>query len=256
MLIHDGSVATKYVDPGVTVVGGTVISVSGSVDTSRVGKYTLTYTISFGSGNTTTIKRTVIVAPTLEKVKLVNNTLTIKVGSKNVVLRPFIGYRGAVLARKAVVDRKSNPMYFFVATEKMGSPSLVVYNSSGKLLIRQALKTISVGGLQVEVVANPASLSIYLAVAAKTSGLSVSFYNISKSGFKAFNRLTTNSGKGTLLFKWLKTYADEYGLVSLVKNTTGSPRVWRYSTSKKIFLRDTKYDLNKLKWTKISVGLK
>lgn len=245
----------KYVDPGVTTDPGTTTMVTGTVDTDKVGKYVLTYTVTDRAGNVTTVTRTVYVAPTLTKLTLRNNKLTIKVGSNSVTLNPFPGYRGAILARKAVVDKKTNPVYFFVATDAMSRPSLVVYNYQGKLVVRHYLTTISTKGLQVELVSNPVTASIFVAIAPKTNGLIVTVYNISKGGTKSLGTVTITAGKGTVLMKFLKTYTQEYGLVTKPRGTTKSPVVWRYSGSKKKFLKDAAFNLTKLAWTKTSLGL-
>lgn len=249
-------VGGTYTDPGVTVTGGTVTKITGTVDTSRVGKYILTYTVTDRVGNTTLVDRVVYVAPVLERVRLVNNTLTIKVKGKNVVLRPFPGYRGALLARKAIVNRKTDPLYFFVGVDAMSNPALVVYNASGRLVSRQLLRTISTRGLQFELAANPVSSSIYLALAPKTNVLKVWIYNISRGGIKLLKGFTTAGGRGTLLMKFLKTYDQEYGLVTMIRNSTKKPYVWRYGGSRRSWYRDVAYDLSKLIWTKTSVRLK
>ena len=250
-----------YVDPGVTGtdnVGGDVSSqttVSGKVDTSKVGKYVLTYTVTDRAGNTTTVTRVVYVTPTLTTMALKNNTLTIKVGSKSVLLRPFVGYRGTIIAKKAVLNTVKDPFYVFILMDTNRKPELMVYNSSGKQIVRQALNLISVNGLQVELAGNPISSSIYIAIAAKTNSLSVNIFNLSKSGLKFMKAFTAFGGKGTLMMKFLKTYDQEFGLVVLPKGSIKTPYVWRYGGSKKNWYRDTTYQMAKLKWSKTSLSL-
>ena len=249
----------KYTDPGVTVtdnVGGTGTEVSGTVDTSKVGEYLLTYIVTDRAGNTTTVKRRVIVGPSIEKLKLKNNTYTLPVGKKRLILKPFAGYRGAVLGRKLIVDTKKNPFYVFIATGAIRQPKFVMYNASGKLVTRQNLIAISVNGLQVAIVPNPSTLSIFFTIAPKTNGLTATIFNVSKSGFKSLKRVTVTPGTGTLVMKWLKGYTNEYALVTLVKGKTATPYVWRYNGSKKSFVRDKKFDTTRLSWTKTSIRLK
>ena len=248
-----------YVDPGVTVgdnVGGTGTSVSGTVDTSKVGRYTITYTVTDRGGNTTIVKRVVTVGPTIEKLTLKNNTYTLKVGAKNVVLKPFGTYRGAMIGRKIIVDKKTNPFYVFIATDAMRKPELVMYNASGKVVARQNLTSISTKGLQLDIISNPATLSVFIATAPKANGLTATIYNISKSGFKSLKTVTAAKGSGTLVMKWVKGYANEYVLATLVKGSTAKPLVWRYSGAKKSFIRDTKFVITRLLWTKTSIKLK
>lgn len=245
----------KYTDPGVTVDSGTVVT-TGTVDTSKVGRYAITYTVTDRSGNVTTLKRTVIVGPTVEKLILKSNIYTLKVGNKYVTLRPFPGYRGAVLGRKLTVNTKKDPLYVFIATDALGKPELVIYNASGLVTTRQNLSTISTKGLQVEITSNPATLSVFYAVAPKANGLTATIFNISKSGFKSLKTVTAAQGRATLLMKWVKGYTNEYILVTLIKGKLDKPLVWRYNGSKKIFVRDTKFVITRLLWTKTSVVLK
>jgi len=245
----------KYTDPGVTVDSGTVVT-TGAVDTSKVGRYTLTYTVTDRSGNVTTLKRTVLVGPTVEKLALKNNTYTLKVGKKYVVLRPFTGYRGAILGRKIIVNTKNDPFYVFIATDAMKKPELVIYNASGRVTTRQNLSTISTKGLQVEITSNPATLSVFYALAPKANGLTATIYNISKSGFKSLKTVTAAKGRATLLMKWVKGYTNEYILVTLIKGKLDRPLVWRYNGVKKSFVRDTKFVVTRLLWTKTAVKLK
>jgi uncharacterized small protein (DUF1192 family) len=50
-----------YTDAGATADGGETVTTTGTVDTSTVGTYTITYTASDASGNTSTATRTVTV---------------------------------------------------------------------------------------------------------------------------------------------------------------------------------------------------
>lgn len=245
----------KFTDPGVTVTGGTVIAVSGKVDTAKVGAYVLTYTVADHAGNTTIVKRTVYVAPTLSNVTLKRNTLTIKVGTRNVVLKPFPGYYGAVVAKKAILNTTKDPFYLFISTATR-SPYLVVYNASGKRISYLPLRTISTGGLQIQLAANPKTSSVYIAIAPKTNVLKVSIYNLNKSGVKLLKTFTTAGGKGTLLMSFLKTYDQEYGLATAILGNTKKPYVWRYGGGTKSWYRDVTFNLNKLIWTKTSIKLR
>ncbi len=248
-----------YTDPGVTVtdnVGGTGTTVTGKVNTGTVGKYILTYTVTDRAGNVTTVKRTVIVGPAVEKLILKNNTYALKVGTKSMLLKPFGTYRGAAFGRRLIVDKKTNPFYVFVSYGAMAKPEFVMYNASGKLVTRQNLAPISAKGLQTEITSNPVTLSVFFAIAPKAPGLTATIFNVSKSGFKSLKTVTAAKGAGTLVMKWLRGYTDEYILATLVKGKTVKPLVWRYNGSKKSFVRDTKFDTTKLVWTKTTVKLK
>jgi hypothetical protein len=246
----------KFVDPGITVVGGTVTSTTGKVDTATVGKYTITYTVSDRVGNITTVSRVVYVAPTITTVALKNGALTIVVNKKKVTIRPFVGYRGNIIAKKAILHTAKDPYYVFITTDARRTPEIALYNYLGKLVSRTSLKTISIGGLQVDIAANPVSSSVYIAVAAKVNVLKVSIFNLNRSGVKLLTTFTTAGGKGTLVMKFLKLYKDEYGLATLIRGKTKAPYVWRYGGGKKGWFRDISYDLSRLKWTTTSVSFK
>lgn len=252
---------SKYTDPGVTGtdnIGGDMSSrttVSGKVDTNKVGKYVLTYTTTDRAGNSTSTKRTVYVPPVVSSITVSKNTFTLTVAKKKVVLRPFSGYLGAVVAKKIIVDTKTNPYYLFISTTTK-KPELVVYDSAGKLVSRQALASISTAGIQVVLTANPVTLSTYVAIAPTITSMSVSVYNITKGSVKKLSTFTAAGGKGTIVMKFLKAYSEEYGLATLPKNTTKKPYVWRYGGGKKGWYQDKAFDLNRLSWTKTNITLK
>ncbi len=247
----------KYTDPGVTTDPGTTKVVTGKVDTTIVGKYTLTYTVTDRAGNTTVVKRTVIVGPSVEKLIMnKNNSYTLKVGKNKLTLRPFAGYTGTIVGRRMIVATKANPLYVFISTSPLSKPAVVMYNASGKLMTRYLLTSISTKGLQLDIVPNPATLSVFIAIAPKSNGLTSTILNISKGGLKSLKTVTANKGAGTLVMKWLKGYTNEYILATLVKGKTATPYIWRYNGSKKSFVRDTKFDTTKLLWTGTSIKLK
>ncbi len=67
-------IGDNYVDAGASsmdnVGGKTDVKVSGKVDSSKAGEYILTYTSTDAAGNTSTVKRKVIVEPALAMAKL------------------------------------------------------------------------------------------------------------------------------------------------------------------------------------------
>ena len=76
-----------YSDPGASAMdayhGSTAVTASGSVDTSTVGSYTITYTATDNSGNTATATRTVNVVDTTAPVVTVtgDNPATTELGA-------------------------------------------------------------------------------------------------------------------------------------------------------------------------------
>ena len=76
-------VGSTYSDAGATADGGETVTSSGTVDTSTVGTYTITYSATDAVGNTGTAIRTVNVVDTTAPVitLLGEATVTIEVGS-------------------------------------------------------------------------------------------------------------------------------------------------------------------------------
>tara|TARA_Y100000768_G_scaffold320812_1_gene256683 strand:- start:158 stop:3280 length:3123 start_codon:yes stop_codon:yes gene_type:complete len=76
-------VGSAYSDAGATSDGGESITITGSVDTSVLGIYTITYSATDASGNQATATRTVNVVDTMAPIITVlgNNPETIEVGS-------------------------------------------------------------------------------------------------------------------------------------------------------------------------------
>jgi|TARA_B100001540_G_C15745544_1_gene614310 hypothetical protein len=77
-----------YVDAGATSDGGETVTSSGTVDTSTVGTYSITYTASDAAGNTTTVTRTVNVVDTTPPTIIItgDNPLTVELGDTYVEL--------------------------------------------------------------------------------------------------------------------------------------------------------------------------
>ena len=74
---------STYTDAGATADGGETVTVSGTVNTSIVGSYTITYTATDVDGNTTTATRIVNVVDTTAPVVTVigDNPATVELGS-------------------------------------------------------------------------------------------------------------------------------------------------------------------------------
>ncbi|MDA9118120.1 DUF5011 domain-containing protein, partial [Gammaproteobacteria bacterium] len=70
-----------YTDAGATADGGETVTITGTVDTSTVGTYTLTYSATDAAGNTGTATRTVTVVDTTAPVVTVTSgTDTVELG--------------------------------------------------------------------------------------------------------------------------------------------------------------------------------
>lgn len=216
--------------------------VTGTVDTAKVGAYELTYTVMDLSAHTTATPRSVYVAPTLSTVTVKNNKLTIIVNKNKVTLNPFPGYRGAVVAKKVVLNTAADPYYLFVNTAST-RPAIVVYSSKGKLVKRLSLGTMATPGLRVQLEGNPLTSSVFIAVSPSRNSFRVKNFVLSKSGLKQVNTIAMSGSKnGVLVTKFMKTYDDEFALVTAEKSKTNTIHVWRYAASTKRFTEDTTYN--------------
>ena len=156
-----------------------------------------------------------------------------------------------------MVNTRTDPFYLFLTTGVTRRPELVVYNSQGKLVKRVSLASIATTGLNVQLAVNPATTSIFIGLAPKVTGLSVTTYNLNAKGLTSLGTARTATGKVTLVFRYLKTYMQEFALVTMTKGSTKIvPKVWWYSSSRKKFQQDKKYPSALLQWTKTDVTLK
>lgn len=249
-----------FTDPGVTVtdnvgVNSSWTTVSGSVNTSKVGRYVLTYTTTDRAGNVTVTQRVVYVAPTISSVKTSSNTLKIKVGKKYVTLRPFPGYYGGMVAKKLILDTTKNPYYMFLSTATR-YPKMVIYDANGKIKWRADFRGVSSNGLLVQMAANPVSTSVYLSLAPTSGAMKVSIYNIAKSGVKLLKSFTAKGGRGTLVMAFLKISDTEYALATKPKNTNTVPYVWRYKGGSTKWYRDTTFPTTRLLFGKTYIKLR
>ncbi|MFA6042899.1 MAG: immunoglobulin-like domain-containing protein [Patescibacteria group bacterium] len=256
------SAGSKYKELGYTAAdasGNSLtsrVTVSGKLDTNKVGVYTRTYAVTDTAGKANTTFRYVIVFPTVVKQVVKNGRLTMKVGKKNVTLRPFPKYSGNVVAYKTVVKNTTEFQYLFLNTDATSTPELVLYNAAGKLQKRYSLKNISTKGINFSIVADPSTRYTLIAIAPKTGSLQVTQYGLAVNGLKNLGKVTAASGKGTVVFHMLKTYTNAYALVTGVKGSTAKPKVWLYFPPAGKIAQDKNYDTKKLSWTKTSVKMK
>lgn len=88
------TVNTSYIDPGATAIDysqrnlTSLILVSGSIDSSVLGDYELTYSITDGGNNTTTVKRTVHVVDDIAPVISLMGADTVRVNVKDPYVDP------------------------------------------------------------------------------------------------------------------------------------------------------------------------
>lgn len=255
------TIGGKFVDPGASgfdnIDGQLTITVSGTVDTSTVGKYVLTYTATDRAGNITTATRTVIIAPSIVAITGKNNIYTQKVNGKTLTIRnPLPSYVGTVVARKLIVHKLTDPMFLFVATSPYGKSAMVVYNYQGKVLSRVDLTKLSINGLHLDLMSDPSTLSVVIALNPTVAGTTVRMFTISKIGLKSAGNVLVSTKPVLIVEKLLKFYTNEVGLATMAKGKTSTIRMWRYSTKTKTFVRDAAYLLSKLALTGTSIKLK
>jgi len=252
---------SKYTDPGASGldnVDGVIstIVIFNNVNPNVVGRYSIIYQLTDRAGNVTRTTRAVIVAPWLENLLVRNGKTTITAKGKRVTLQPYPSwYRGAIIGRKAIVYKRVEPYYFFIATDSFSQPSLVIYNYLGKLVKRQSLATISTRGLNVSLAPDPKTLGVFISLGAKQSKQVVYNYSLGKLGLKSLGAVRAGTS-GTAIFRLLKTYSNEFGLVTLIKGKPSTAKVWRYNSTVKRFVRDAKYNMKSLRITTTTISLR
>ncbi len=251
------TIGGKYTDPGASafdnIDGSLHVTTINGLDLTTVGKYTITYTVTDRAGNTTTVTRTVIIAPAIITITGKSGLFTQTVNGRKIAMRPFSGYGGTIVARKLVVHKLTDPYFIFLTASATSAPKIVVYNYKGVVTSRVDLSKFTTKGLGIGLVSDPSTLAVMVAINPVAAGTTARTYLISKNGFRSSGNVTVASKASAMIVKLLKLYPDEYGVATMVKNKTSTIRIWRYSSSKKVFVRDTNYDLTKLVLTGTSI---
>lgn len=245
----------KYVDPGATAtdnIDGSItprITVTGKVDPNTVGTYVLTYEVTDRGGNVTKTTRTVIVPAQITTIKGSKGAYGITVGKKKVTVRPFgPNPRGAILARKAIVQKLSQPVYYFLQMDAQAGPQLVVMNYTGKVLSRAIVSGISKKGFRADTIAD--GVNVWLAVTPKNGGTTARVYTFTAKGLKLVSSFTISRTPAATVVKFLKLYTsvgNRYGIAAFVKGKASTVKFWKYSANKKKFLNDVSIPKSRVK---------
>ncbi len=197
--------------------------------------------------------------PTITNVVAKSGKASVTINGLKKTLQPYAAsYKGGIWAKKVVLAGEAH--HILVATDPYKLTTIKFYNEDGKLL--QSLKPFglyAINGVSADIITQPSSGKVYLAIAFKKNGYSVRVYEVTDDGLQAVANVaaSTKAAPGNILVGFRKVYGTDYGLTTMVSGKSSTLKVWKYNEAKNTWLRDsTKSTLAKLKVSGNKVVLK
>lgn len=188
---------------------------------------------------------------TITDLTAANGSYTITANNRRTPIRPFgSGYRDKLWAKRVELPSPKKTLYFFIPKTKVVNGAIAIYDRHGRrLALEKPFARFAKQGLNADLRVDPLTNKLFLAVGSKDSTARVQVYEVTRKGLRSIStlkppRLRRNSN---VMVKFLKLYPEENGLVSFVPGTSSSITVWRFSPTKKKFVRDTAFNLQRLK---------
>ncbi|MFH0828970.1 MAG: DUF5011 domain-containing protein [Candidatus Kerfeldbacteria bacterium] len=266
-----------YTDAGATAsdsVNGDItskISTASTVNTAVIGDYSVTYSVTDSSGNAITAVRTVKVIskgrvlgvqtalPVITNLKQSKNKYSlVTLAGKSVKVQPFEkSYKGKIWAKRINFGEGLGSLYLFAPTDTYAKSAIKVYGPKGTLI-----KTVkpfggfSTSGFNIDIVVEPLNDVVYLAVGTRKAGTTAVVYEVSSTGLKFVHSVKVGKTSGNVMVKFLKLYANQYGLVTAVNSSAQTMKVWKLNPATNKFTQDKTYSLKKLKISGDTIKLK
>ncbi|MFH1171069.1 MAG: DUF5011 domain-containing protein [bacterium] len=266
-------VGSEFVNPGASAfddADGDITSkiiTTGSVNTTRVGRYTITYNVTDTAGNAAdAVIRTIDVVAKKGRVlgeETLLPTVSVLQGSKNVYtiylesgttkkIRPFAKtYTGAVWARQ-VTFGDIGSLYIFGTKDPWAQAAVYVYNGTGSRM--QTVKPFGNAtkwGMNFDIRVETMTNTAFVAIGSK-KGSSARLFQLATMGLGNEKKLTAISKKiGSVVPQFIRLSSDNsYSLVTIVDKKKSSIRVWVFDPTDNLFVRDATYPLSNLKVVK------
>lgn len=185
-------------------------------------------------------------------VTVIGGTWTPAVGN---MIQPLGSYSGPVATKKVYLGYEDGARFIFVPKASNADGTVAVYDEEGAL-VKNVVPFGAAGKKGMTITSAVSDGIFYFAVGQKGGG-KVKVYSVTKAGVQQRGSFSGGTGKASVTTKFLKLYGSRYGLVTLMKvDGKNIVRVWKYSTAKKAFVQDKKFDLKKIKIRGSSVSLK
>lgn len=190
--------------------------------------------------------------PEVGGVTVVNGVWTPTEGN---MIQPLGSYVGPIATKKVYLGYEDGARYVFVPKGNNPDGSVSVFDDNG-LLVKILVPFGSAGQKGITVTSAVNDGVFYFSVGQKAGG-KVKVYSITKDGVQQRGAFSGGTGTTSVTVKFLKLYGGRYGLVTLMKvDGKNVLRVWKYSTVKKVFTQDKKFDLNMIKIRGSAASLK
>lgn len=246
------------------------LQVVSLVDTSVVGTYSVTYTVTDSNGNAA--------VPAVRTVRVVsrgrpNGDLTplavistlkpsgrkfilTASGGRRVAVRPFGSvYRGKVWARQIDFGPETGALYVFAPLGANQGGFIKIFGPDGRLL--KSLKPLGspgASGFNPDIVMEVLNDVVYLALGVKKKATAVRVYELNPQGLKLNSMLPAGRPAGNTLCRFLQLYPIQSGLVTALNGK--KLKVWRYGPGADRFEFDSTYDLGRLRYLRGDIHLK
>lgn len=190
-----------------------------------------------------------VTKPIMKSGKIVASGFSINVKGKNIIVKPFSKYSGKVATKQITFGDTS--LYVFVPQDPYAKGAVYVYNGDGKKL--QVLKPFGkyiTSGMNVSFGVDSDSNTAWLAIG-EAKGSRVAVYQIASNGVWLKSNLSkVTSKKGVpITVKWLKVYANQLGLVTMVTGKPSTVKTWKLNVASMSFTADSSVKSNRYRFS-------
>lgn len=193
--------------------------------------------------------------PQVSNIATAAGVLKIMYQEKQITIKPFPGCRGNLSARQ--IDASDGSVYYLVATlDRCVTGGIKLYTAAGKLVQTLAPFGSFKPGYNLSMTVDQDSGRVWLAVAPKLYGSTVSIFQFRSHRLKFVNSVqVTKKTLGNLRVKFLPLYSDAVGLVTIINGKPATLKVWQYNVEQHQFLQDKTFDLEQIRVTTKAISL-
>lgn len=187
--------------------------------------------------------------PVMKNGKVSASTFSISASGKNVIVKPISNYSGKVATKQITFGDTS--LYVFVPQDPYVKGAVYVYDGNGKAL--QILKPFGkyiTTGMNVSFGVDSDSNTAWLAIG-EAKGSRVAVYQITSTGVwlkTNLSKVTTKKGV-SITVKWLKVYANQLGLVTMVTGKPSTMKTWKLNADGTSFTADPSVKSNRYRFS-------
>ncbi len=174
---------------------------------------------------------------TLTSIILKNGKFQLKKGTTTKTIQPFPGYTGKIYAKR--IEVAPDEIYFiFVALDAGKAGKMVIYNQDGNVTDRNAPFGAFKPGYNVSMLVSKVTSQVFIAVAPKKWGNSVSLFEIQAGKFVYIEKAVVGKKtSGDLRVKLMSPDGQSVVLATGIMGKKATRKSWRYSEFTNSFIR-------------------